>query len=96
MASRMFCASALARRAVVVAPRPRLFKRYYAEAAPAATGAATKITLTIATPVLTVVKPTEVDSVILPGLSGEFEVRAPPPALPRPVLRSPDFRLDLA
>src|SRR5690606_3157707 len=49
-----------------------LFKRFYAEAP--STAAASKVQLTIATPVTTILKGQEVESVVLPGLAGEFEV----------------------
>jgi len=61
------------------AARPRLAQRWYAETAAqpaAAASAATKVTLTIATPIKTIFKAKEIDSIILPGLAGEFEVGA--------------------
>ena len=66
--------TAFCRTVGVSRPSMRFAVRWYAEAAPAATTAASKVSLTIATPVTTVTT-AEVDSVVLPGSEGQFEVR---------------------
>eukprot|EP01125_Pyxidicula_operculata_P022934 TRINITY_DN9697_c0_g1_i1.p1 TRINITY_DN9697_c0_g1~~TRINITY_DN9697_c0_g1_i1.p1 ORF type:complete len:178 (-),score=40.86 TRINITY_DN9697_c0_g1_i1:44-577(-) len=66
-------ASALARPRKFNAPRAFQNVRFYADPKPVA---GENITITLATPYDTLLSETKVDSVILPGLEGEFEVNA--------------------